>query len=68
MSDPTLTGDSARARLIAAAPDMLAALNEIADRLSKIDAGDPTTETGWADPTLCDLWMRARDAIAKAAQ
>src|SRR5580765_4172601 len=56
----------ADARLIAAAPDMLAILQECIDIIRDADGGNPETNTGWASEDMLDLWMRARAAIAKA--
>lgn len=54
------------ARLIAAAPDLLAALSEAADYIKDLDGGDIHTETGWKSEELCAVWVKCRDAIAAA--
>ena len=50
--------DQANARLIAAAPDMLAALREL---VRKADFGEPV-------PDWLNVWDEARAAIAKATE
>lgn len=59
-------GLQANAHLIAAAPTLYEALAECLDIIKDADGGDPATHTGWASDELCDLWMRARAALAKA--
>jgi len=56
----------ANARLIAAAPDMLAALRSAADFIKDRDGGDPSTETGWKSDEYLAEWLRINAAIAKA--
>jgi hypothetical protein len=54
------------ARLIAAAPDLLAALKLCAETLQGCDPGNPEDETGWENRHLFEPWLAARNAIAKA--
>jgi len=56
----------ANARLIAAAPDLLAVLQEMPDIIKDFDGGNPETSTGWASEEMLDLWQRVNAAIAKA--
>ena len=55
----------ANARLIAAAPDLLAALERTND-LIHYHLGDPTQEDGWKNEEIHEAWLAARTAIAKA--
>lgn len=64
--EPGNAVDEANARLITAAPDMLAALRIAAETLASFDEGDPTTETGWNHDELLDAWKEVVAAIAKA--
>lgn len=61
---------AARARLIAAAPDLLAALDEVADGLAElgklVQDGTFDAAEDWADANAVQLIERARAAIAKA--
>ena len=57
--------DGANARLIAAAPDLYAALEYMAD-LFKGLAGDQSTDDGWKNEELRDVWLQARAALAKS--
>jgi hypothetical protein len=63
-----VSNDEARhnARLIAAAPDLLAVLKDVSDIIRDCDGGNSETETGWASEELLDMWMRVNAAIAKA--
>jgi hypothetical protein len=56
---------TANARLIAAAPDMYEALVYMAD-LFRDHTSDPSTEDGWKNEELRDVWLKAQKAIAKA--
>jgi hypothetical protein len=56
----------ADARLISAAPDMLAALQLAADSIKELDGGDQRSETGWRADEHLDTWLKIRAAIAKA--
>ena len=58
--------NEANARLIAAAPDMLAALREAAQFIHDQDGGDPTNITGWASDEHREAWLKTQAAIAKA--
>lgn len=64
---PVVTEEECRAnaRLIAAAPDMLAALIEAEDRLAMVLEND-TDEGRPVDGSIVIAWERARAAIAKA--
>lgn len=56
----------ANAHLIAAAPDLLSALELAADYIKDLDGGEPSTETGWKSDELLDVWLKATAAIARA--
>ena len=58
--------DEANASLVAAAPDMLAALILAADYIKDLDGGNQHSETGWMSDELLSVWLTARAAIAKA--
>lgn len=53
------------ARLVATAPDLLAALEDTAETLRSY-GGDPSTEDGWTNEELRDAWLAARAVIKKA--
>ena len=57
---------AANASLIAAAPDLYAALEAAADAIMDCDEGDPTSETGWKSDELLDAWLAAMNALRKA--
>lgn len=46
--------------------EMLAALKDAKDTIHACDAGDPTTETGWANDDLLDVWKACDAAISRA--
>lgn len=56
----------ANARLIAAAPDMLAALRRVADFIRNQDEGDPEFEYGWKSDEFMDEWLNIGAVIDKA--
>lgn len=56
----------ANARLIAAAPDLFAALDACADAIRSFDGGDQKHETGWKHDELRDAWVKAWGALTKA--
>jgi hypothetical protein len=62
--EPSPEGE-ANARLIAAAPDMLAALQMAADTIHSYH-GDQTSHDGWQNEEVRDVWLAARAAVRKA--
>ncbi len=56
----------ADAHLIAAAPDLYAALEQAAEIIRDRDGGNQADETGWADPDMMDAWVSAITAMKKA--
>lgn len=71
--DPPVPGDSAfnresaaNARLIAAAPELLEALQIASITLFSFDGGNQHDETGWEHDEMRDAWLIVQSAIKKA--
>jgi hypothetical protein len=58
----------ANARLIAAAPELYEALKVAEDAIRSYDGGDPTTETGWKNDELLQVWLTIDAALSKVEE